>query len=88
MATYATKAYELRGKVSERERFFIEASYYWYVTGELEKALPVYELWQHTYPRDYSLYVHLSEIYKSLGELGKIVGQRARVYAARAKSCE
>ena len=71
MATYATKAYELRGKVSERERFFIEASYYWYVTGELEKALPVYALWQHTYPRDYSLYVHLSEIYRSLGDLGK-----------------
>ena len=71
MATYATKAYELRDKVSERERFFIEASYYWYVTGELEKAMPVYALWQQTYPRDYSLYVHLSEIYRSLGDLEK-----------------
>ena len=71
MVAYATKAYELRDKVSERERFFIEASYYWYVTGELEKALPVYALWQQTYPRDYSLYVHLSEIYRSLGDLEK-----------------
>ncbi len=70
-AVYARKAYELRDKVSERERFFIEASYYWYATGDLEKALPVYELWQQTYPRDYSLYVHLSEIYRILGDLEK-----------------
>jgi tetratricopeptide (TPR) repeat protein/predicted Ser/Thr protein kinase len=71
MAAYGRKAYELRDRVSERERFFIEASYYWYVTGELEKALPVYALWQQTYPRDYSLYVHLAEIYRSLGDLEK-----------------
>jgi len=70
-AAYSRKAYELRDKVSERERFFIEASYYWYATGELEKAMPVYALWQQTYPRDYSLYVHLSEIYRSLGDLEK-----------------
>jgi len=70
-AAYATKAYELRSKVSERERFFIEATYYWTVTGDLDKALPVYALWQQTYPRDYSLYVHLAEIYSSLGDLEK-----------------
>ena len=33
--------------------------------------MPVYALWQQTYPRDYSLYVHLSEIYRSLGDLEK-----------------
>jgi len=70
-AAYSRKAYELRDKVSERERFFIEASYYWTATGELEKAIPVYALWQQTYPRDYSLYVHLAEIYKTLGNLDK-----------------
>jgi len=32
---YARKAYELREKVSERERFSIEAFYYETVTGEL-----------------------------------------------------
>ena len=31
----------------------------------------MYELWQQTYPRDYSLYVHLSEIYRILGDLEK-----------------
>jgi tetratricopeptide (TPR) repeat protein len=61
------KAYELRDKVSERERYYIEAHYYWAVTGELEKAIPAYELWRQTYPRDYALYVHLSNVYLSLG---------------------
>ena len=51
-AENAREAYELREKVSERERFSIEASYYSDATGELEKAAQVYELWQQTYPRD------------------------------------
>jgi eukaryotic-like serine/threonine-protein kinase len=65
------KAYELREKVSERERFYIEANYYWNATGELEKAIPAYELWRQTYPRDYALYVHLGVIYSTLGNLEK-----------------
>jgi tetratricopeptide (TPR) repeat protein len=52
----AYKAYELREKVSERERFFIEGSYYLNATGELEKATQTYELWQQTYPRDSDSY--------------------------------
>ncbi len=46
------KAYDLREKVSERERFWIESGYYDFVTGELEKGAQVDELWQQTYPRD------------------------------------
>jgi tetratricopeptide (TPR) repeat protein len=65
------RAYELREKVSERERFYIEAHYYWIGTGELEKAVPAYELWQQTYPRDYSLYIHLGLIHGELGNLEK-----------------
>ena len=42
------KAFELRGKVSERERLRIESNYYENVTGELEKALQVYQVWQQT----------------------------------------
>ncbi len=65
------KAYELREKVSERERFYIESSYYWMGTGELEKAIPADELWRQSYPRDYALYVHLGAIYTRLGNLEK-----------------
>ena len=70
-AENARKAYELRAKVSERERFNIEAIYYLNVTGELEKAAQVYELWQQTYPRDFAPYTNLEIIYASLGSYEK-----------------
>jgi hypothetical protein len=38
--------------VSEREQFQIESSYYFIVTGDLQKALQSCELWAQTYPRD------------------------------------
>ena len=46
------KAFELRERVSERERFYIEARYHQDVTGDLEKVRQVNELWALTYPRD------------------------------------
>jgi len=46
------KAYALREKVSERERFSIEGNYYLSATGEMEKAAQTLEVWQQTYPRD------------------------------------
>ena len=67
-AIYARKAYELREKVSERERFNIEALYYWLVTGELEKVAQTYELWQQTYPRNYPPYANLGVVCFILGE--------------------
>jgi serine/threonine protein kinase/tetratricopeptide (TPR) repeat protein len=47
------KAYELRDRVSERERFFVTWSYYGGVTGEWEKTDEVLELWHRTYPQDW-----------------------------------
>src|SRR5205085_3938445 len=38
------KAYQVRDRASERERFFIEATYYAFATGELEKASQNYTL--------------------------------------------
>ena len=67
----ARKAYELREKVTERERFSIEANYYETATGELEKAAQTYELWQQTYPRDYQPYGNLGDIYDKLGNREK-----------------
>ena len=66
-AENAHKAYDLGDKVSERERFHIEGTYYMETLGELEKAAQVYELWQQTYPRDYLPYLNLGDIYASLG---------------------
>jgi eukaryotic-like serine/threonine-protein kinase len=67
----ARKAYELRGKVSERERLSIEANYYLTATGELEKAEQTYQLWQQTYPRDELPHINLGFIFSSLGNWEK-----------------
>jgi DNA-binding winged helix-turn-helix (wHTH) protein/Tfp pilus assembly protein PilF len=48
------KAYKLRERVSELEKFYIESHYYQQSTGELEKARQVYELWAQSYPRDWA----------------------------------
>jgi serine/threonine protein kinase/tetratricopeptide (TPR) repeat protein len=48
----AQKAYDLRDRVTERERLTIESNYYMIATGDLVKASQVYELYVQTYPRD------------------------------------
>ena len=44
------KAYDLRERVSEREKLRISANYYYVVTGELEKEAQTYQLWVQSYP--------------------------------------
>jgi eukaryotic-like serine/threonine-protein kinase len=65
------KAYELRERVSEREKFHIESHYYHLVTGDLEKARQAYELWAQTYPRDIVPPANLSAISAYLGQYDK-----------------
>jgi tetratricopeptide (TPR) repeat protein len=50
-AENTTKAWRLRDRVSERERFFIDFTYDRDVTGNLEKAYQTLESWFQTYPR-------------------------------------
>jgi eukaryotic-like serine/threonine-protein kinase len=45
------KAWQLRDRASDRERFFIDFTYHRQVTGNLEKAYQTLELWLQTYPR-------------------------------------
>ena len=62
------KAYDLRDKVSEREKFRISANYYLLVTGELEKAIQTYETWAQTYPRNNEPFGNLGVDYTYLGQ--------------------
>ena len=48
---YAKKAYELRDRASEPERYYITGHYYSDVTGEMDKHEEVYKLSRRTYPR-------------------------------------
>jgi tetratricopeptide (TPR) repeat protein len=74
-AENASKAYELRERVTERERFNIESTYYFYVTGDLEKARQASELWAETYPRDYEPRKDLVFVYSILGQLDKVLAE-------------
>jgi eukaryotic-like serine/threonine-protein kinase len=69
------KAYELRERVSEREKFYIESHYYQFFTGDLEKARQVYELWAQTYLRDSVPPTNLSAVYSNLGHNDKALAE-------------
>ena len=46
------KAYQLRNRASDRERYFITTLYERNVTGNLEKEQETLRAWEQTYPRD------------------------------------
>jgi tetratricopeptide (TPR) repeat protein len=68
-----TRAYELRQKVSENERLYIEARYYSTVEPDLQKALDAYRLTLATYPNDYTALTNSSSIHRQLGEVDEAV---------------
>jgi len=70
---YFQKAYDLRERASERERFYILAHYYDIATGDIEKSNEVYEGWHRTYPRDSTPLDNLALSYFSLGWYDKVV---------------
>jgi tetratricopeptide (TPR) repeat protein len=65
------KSYELRERVSEREKYYIESHYHHFVTGNLEEARKVYELWAQAYPRELVPPANLGVLYQSLGQYDK-----------------
>jgi len=50
-AVYSQKAYELRDRTSEAEKYFISTHYHIAVTGNMEKAEQTCEVWIQAYPR-------------------------------------
>lgn len=69
------KAYKLRERLSEQEKFYIESHYHDNFTGDLEKARQVYELWAQVYPRDSAPHSNLATIYWQLGQHDKELEQ-------------
>lgn len=81
-ARSAATAYRLRDRVSEREKFNIEATYYTQVTGNYEKAQQTFELWEQAYPRDYEPPGLLSGmIYPTFGKYEQTIEQAKRAIA-------
>jgi tetratricopeptide (TPR) repeat protein len=69
------RAYELRERVSEWEKFYIESHYHEFVTGDLEKARQAYELWGQTYPRDVQPPLNVGATYTNLGQHDKALAE-------------
>jgi serine/threonine protein kinase/tetratricopeptide (TPR) repeat protein len=69
------KAYELKDRVSEREKLYITEHYYQTVTGEKEKEMEVLELYGRTYPNDSVPPNNLSVGYEMSGDFDKAAEQ-------------
>jgi eukaryotic-like serine/threonine-protein kinase len=77
-ASYARKAYELRDRTSESEKYLISAAFHKEATGNLERAEQSCKLWMQAFPRSELPHVYLSgAIYPAMGQYEKGV-QEAR----------
>ena len=65
------KAFDLRNRVSERERFYIEGMYYLNVTGELDKATQVLTEYALAYSNDADAHTYLCATLYQLGRWEK-----------------
>jgi len=74
-AANAKKAYDMRDRVSDREKYRISAFYFDKVTGEMEKATEAYELWAKTYPHDLAPHSNLGYIYSTFGQYEKAAAE-------------
>jgi len=63
-----TRAYELRQKVSEVERYYIEARYFTLVAPDVQKALDVYRVWLAAFPNDYTALMNSALLHKQQGD--------------------
>ena len=86
-ANNTRKAYELRERTSEPEKYFISAAFDMVVTGNMEKAKQVCDLWEHAYPRAEEPHDFLAGlIYPVFGQYEKAVqegGEAVRSFPDR-----
>ncbi|SPE45267.1 Serine/threonine protein kinase with TPR repeats [Candidatus Sulfotelmatobacter sp. SbA7] len=68
---YISKAFQLREHASEREKLEIVASYYEYVTGELDKAALTFQEEMQIYPREMGDYGDLALALAAQGQYEK-----------------
>jgi tetratricopeptide (TPR) repeat protein len=68
---YLTKAYALRERASAYESLLMQADYYDYVLGDLDKALELYQQMTESNPRDTIPWSHMAVTYSNLGQLEK-----------------
>jgi serine/threonine protein kinase/tetratricopeptide (TPR) repeat protein len=70
---YIQRAFDVRDRTSEREKFYISSHYYGTSRRQLEKAVEIYEQWKQIYPRDAVPRDNLALDYESMGQHEKAV---------------
>jgi tetratricopeptide (TPR) repeat protein len=80
---YFTKAHELTGDVSERERLYIEGHYYGEVLGDLDKAIETLEVATQEYPLQMENFINLAVFYGYKGEAEKALEVTQKALALR-----
>src|SRR5579872_2446749 len=68
---YTRRAFDLRDRTSEWEKFRLSAVYYTSGAGRLERAAEVGEMWARTYPNEGEPYGFLGAVYIWLGQFEK-----------------
>lgn len=65
---FARRAFELRDRVSERERFFIAWRYYHDATQNWDQMLDLARTWTATYPRETFAFNSLAAVFNAFGQ--------------------
>ncbi len=78
---YFTRAYQLSGNVSEREKLYIAGHYYSTVVGDLNKSIETLQVATQEYPLQVDNFINLGVFYMQNGELEKSVAANRKALA-------
>src|SRR5579885_3241396 len=79
------KAFELKDRASEHERFYITSHYYGEVQRDVEKTTSTYQNWISTYPHDTIPRDNLSLLYQGIGQYAKALASATEAMRADPK---
>jgi tetratricopeptide (TPR) repeat protein/tRNA A-37 threonylcarbamoyl transferase component Bud32 len=80
---HVTRAYELRNRVSDRERYYIEARYHTTVAQNVEDAMAAYRRLLAAFPGDYAAHSNLAQLQRQQGDTaGAIANYEAAIRVA------
>jgi serine/threonine protein kinase/tetratricopeptide (TPR) repeat protein len=79
------KAFDLKDRSSERERFYISAHYYDEYMRDINKTIEIYEEWKKTYPRDTVPLDNVALQYDVVGKYDKAVENATEAYRLDSK---
>jgi eukaryotic-like serine/threonine-protein kinase len=68
---YFTRAYQLSGNVSEREKLYIAGHYYSWVVGDLHKSIETLQVVTQEYPLQIDNFINLGVLYLTNGDVEK-----------------